>query len=162
VPTRHGYWDAGANRWKRPAGTPPGPRYDPRTVVENAMEVRRRIDREFGADLLDARFGFFRAAEAAAVMPGLLLDGYPIEYGMHLCLEHAEVVPDLPPGYIARTPSPKNGPATPSRLTLDEASWSGTPCSAGYEWTQRASRCQRPAHPRPPTRRRPPQDKGQR
>src|SRR5918994_2953091 len=26
------------------------------------------------------------------------------------------------------------GPATPSRLTLNEASWSGTACSAGYEW----------------------------
>src|SRR4051812_14602129 len=27
------------------------------------------------------------------------------------------------------------GPATPSRLALNEASWSGTPRSAGYEWT---------------------------
>src|SRR5215204_2900324 len=31
-------------------------------------------------------------------------------------------------------PSPKRGPATPSRLALNEASWSGTARSAGYEW----------------------------
>src|SRR3712207_8480476 len=31
-------------------------------------------------------------------------------------------------------PSPKMGPATPSRLALNEASWSGTACPAGYEW----------------------------
>jgi hypothetical protein len=27
------------------------------------------------------------------------------------------------------------GPTTPSRFALNEASWSGTPCSAGYEWS---------------------------
>src|SRR4051795_7879486 len=37
-------------------------------------------------------------------------------------------------------PSPKIGPAIPSRFALHEASWSGTPCSAGYEWFQRASK----------------------
>jgi transposase len=34
---------------------------------------------------------------------------------------------------------PKMGPATPSRAALHEASWSGTACPAGYEWTQQAS-----------------------
>ena len=41
------------------------------------------------------------------------------------------------------------GPATPSRLAVNEAFWSGTVCSAGYEWIKRAERARcDPAHPR--------------
>ena len=100
---QQGYWDAAARRWRRASGTASGPLWDPRATLANAEEVRRRIDQEFGFELLEARFAFFRSAEDAAVMPGLLLDSYPIEYGMHLCLEHAEEASDLPPGYLART-----------------------------------------------------------
>src|SRR4051794_9684396 len=36
-------------------------------------------------------------------------------------------------------PPQKIGPADPEPVRPHEASWSGTPRSAGYEWTQRAS-----------------------
>lgn len=100
---RHGYWDAGAKRWKQASGTASGPPWNPRATIANAEEVRRRIDQEVGAERLEARFALFRSAEAKAVMPGVLLDNYPIEYGMYLCQERTEEVPGLPPGYLART-----------------------------------------------------------
>src|SRR4051794_40810161 len=43
------------------------------------------------------------------------------------------------------------GPATPSRFAQNEASWSGTPCSAGYEWTSEPPLAQLPGSP-PPAR----------
>lgn len=95
------FWNAGAQRWRPVLDAPTPPHRDRDAIIAWVQDVCRRIDAEFGPALLKGRFDHFRSVEQSGVMPAFLLDSYPIEYGMFLCIEHPWLVPRVPPGYLA-------------------------------------------------------------